>query len=131
MQWKNLKLRKKLGIGFGVVLFLLALVGFWTESGVGEIIKILRTTNQLNLLSQEILQREVDHLNWAANVSDLLTNNETTKLSVQTDPKLCAFGKWYYGEGRKIAEQILPGLKEKLVQIEACHTTWHGVSDCD
>ena len=125
MSWKNLKLGKKLGIGFGVVLALLTLVGAWTILGFGNIIGTLQQTSQLNQLSEEMLHREIDHLNWAANVSNLLTDESITKISVQTDPTQCAFGKWYYGEGRKIAERLLPELAESLANIETHHNHLH------
>jgi len=125
MSWKNIKIGKKLVLGFGAVLFLLSIVGFLTVTGIGGIIKSLGSTNQLNALSQEILQREIDHLKWAANVSELLTNKQVTELKVQTDPTLCAFGKWYYGEERKTAERLLPDVQEFLNQIEPYHTQLH------
>jgi len=40
-----------------------------------------------------ILQREIDHLNWAAKIRDAFLNNERV-LKVQTDPTRCALGKW-------------------------------------
>lgn len=125
MRWKNVKLGKKLAIGFGAVLVLLSIVGLLTINGIGGIIGTLSKTNQLNALNQEILQREIDHLKWSASVSELLTNKQVLELKVQTDPALCAFGKWYYGEGRKTAENLLPDLKESLVKIEAYHTKLH------
>ena len=40
-----------------------------------------------------ILQREIDHLNWAAKIRDAFLKGKSS-LDVQTDPKLCALGKW-------------------------------------
>ncbi len=40
-----------------------------------------------------ILQREIDHLNWAAKIRDTFLKNDRN-LNVQTDPTLCALGKW-------------------------------------
>ena len=37
MKWKDLKLAKKFGVGFGVVLLLLSLVGVWSILGIGDI----------------------------------------------------------------------------------------------
>lgn len=44
-----------------------------------------------------LLQRQIDHLNWAASIRNAFLNNET-QLSVQTDPNLCALGKWLRSE---------------------------------
>jgi methyl-accepting chemotaxis protein len=50
--------------------------------------------NQANTrLPALILQREIDHLNWAAKIRDAFLNNES-ELNVQTDPTRCALGKW-------------------------------------
>lgn len=40
-----------------------------------------------------LLQREVDHLNWAATIRDAFLN-KNDHLDVQTDPTMCALGKW-------------------------------------
>ncbi|MFH1737916.1 MAG: methyl-accepting chemotaxis protein [bacterium] len=125
MKWKNLKLAKKLGVGFGVVLVLLAAVSVWAIVGIGGMISGLLHTTELNDLSAEVLHREIDHLNWAGDVSELFTDDHMTELSVQTDPKQCAFGKWYYGDGRKHAESLLPELKTLLDQIEGPHNHLH------
>jgi methyl-accepting chemotaxis protein len=44
-----------------------------------------------------LLAREIDHLNWAAKIRDAFLKGER-KLDVQTDPNLCALGKWLQSE---------------------------------
>lgn len=44
-----------------------------------------------------LLQREIDHLNWAATIRDAFLNNKRT-LDVETDPTRCALGKWLRSE---------------------------------
>jgi methyl-accepting chemotaxis protein len=44
-----------------------------------------------------LLQREIDHLNWAAKIRDTFLNGGS-RLDVQTDPTLCALGKWLQSE---------------------------------
>jgi methyl-accepting chemotaxis protein len=44
-----------------------------------------------------MLQREIDHLNWAAKIRDAFIHGNT-RLDVQTDPTLCALGKWMQSE---------------------------------
>ncbi len=51
-----------------------------------------------------LLQRQIDHLKWAANIRDAFLNSET-QLSVQTDPALCALGKWLRTDEAKRAYQ--------------------------
>jgi methyl-accepting chemotaxis protein len=72
-----------------------------------------------------MVQREVDHLKWAGAVNALLTDASVTELAVQTDPRQCGFGKWYYGEGRQHAEHLVPELKPALAEIEEPHIQLH------
>ncbi|MEZ4599510.1 MAG: methyl-accepting chemotaxis protein [Syntrophotaleaceae bacterium] len=125
MSWKNLSLRWKFTVGFGGVLFLLMLVAGWALIGVGGIVGNAKEVIQGNALRAELIQREVDHLIWANAVSTLLTDSRVTRLEVETDHSQCGFGKWYYGEGRKRAEQLVPELKEPLARIEEPHKALH------
>ncbi len=125
MSWKNLKIGQKLGIGFGLVLVLLTVTGALTYTGVGTIVGNAEEVISGNKLDGLLAQREVDHLNWANKVNALLTDKNISKLSVQTDPKKCGFGKWYYSDRRKQAERLVPQLKGLFAEVEAPHTTLH------
>jgi methyl-accepting chemotaxis protein len=118
-------LGKKIFVGFGAVLSLLVLVGGWSLLGIGSIVDNATEVIDGNQLKAMMVQKEVDHLNWAGQVSDLINNDEVTELQVQTDPHKCAFGKWYYSEERKAAGSMVAGLEEVLVRIEAPHTHLH------
>ena len=78
-----------------------------------------------NKLRGSLVQKEVDHLNWANRVSALLTDENVTELDVQLDPHQCAFGKWYYSEERALAEELVPGIKPLLAAIEEPHNHLH------
>ena len=125
MSWKNLKLGKKMAVGFGLMLFMITAVGCWAIFGISGIVGNASEVIDGNKLRGEMVQREVDHLNWAGDVNKLLTDSKVTKLKVQTDPKQCAFGKWYYGEGRKAAEAMVPAIAPLLAEIEDHHTHLH------
>lgn len=56
-------------------------------SNAGEVI----AGNELRGL---LVEREVDHLNWANGVSELIADDSVQSLNVETDPTQCAFGKW-------------------------------------
>ncbi|MBF0624937.1 MAG: CZB domain-containing protein [Magnetococcales bacterium] len=77
-----------------------------------------------NRLRGEVLQREVDHLNWANQVSAFI-NDSHGELKVQLDHTQCGFGKWYYGQGREEAERQLPLLAPVLAAIEEPHRLLH------
>ena len=78
-----------------------------------------------NKLRGELLQREVDHLKWAQDVSRFVYDAKVKELKVQLDHTQCGFGKWYYGSGRKSAEALLSDLKGPLDSIEEPHKKLH------
>jgi methyl-accepting chemotaxis protein len=125
MKWKDFKLGVKLSIAFGIVIVILVVVAFWSINGIGGIVIDAEEVIDGNKLRTEIVQKHVDHLKWAAEVNKLLTDDDVTKLNVQTDYHKCAFGEWYYGEGRKNAEKLAPELKPLLDEIEEPHKHLH------
>lgn len=125
MNWKDLRLGKKFAIGFGSVLVLLAVVTGWSFSGISSIVGNATEVIRGNQLDGVLAQKEVDHLNWAAKVNALLTDDKVTTLNVETDDHRCAFGQWLYGEGRKQAEALVPSLSPLLEEIETPHRHLH------
>lgn len=125
MNWKNLKLGKKFFISFGVVIILLVVVAVWAINGIGGIVGNAEEVIEGNKLRTDLEEKYVQHLLWAQEVNKLLTDDAVTELTVQTDPHKCAFGEWYYGEGRKHAETLAPELKELFDKIEEPHTHLH------
>ncbi len=121
----NWSLGKKIGTGFGTILGLLCLVGVWSLLGVGGIVDNATEVIDGNKLKGLIVQREVDHLNWANQVGALITDDAVTELTVQTDPHKCGFGKWYYSQERQEAENFVPGLASILGRIEEPHKNLH------
>ena len=123
---KDLKIGRKLQLNSGSILLLLIVVGLWAGIGLTQVVKDGQEVASGNKLTSEILQREVDHLNWAKAVSIfLLSSDSTRQLEVEVDHTKCGFGKWYYGEGRKEAEHIVPALAESLQAIEEPHKRLH------
>jgi len=118
-------LGKKIGTGFGVVLVLLVTVSVWSLSGIKGIVGNAEEVIQGNQLKAMIIQKEMDHLQWAGQVSDLLNDDEVTELTVETDPHRCGFGKWFYSEERKEAEAAVPGLDGILARLEEPHRRLH------
>lgn len=125
MSWKNLKLAIKFTIGFGVILLLLAFVGYRAIDGVGDIVNNAEEVINGNILRAEMVKREVDHLNWAARVNSLLTDQNVERLDVQTDPRRCGLGQWYYSEARQKAVELVPQLASLFDRIEEPHRQLH------
>ncbi|MGE4292908.1 MAG: methyl-accepting chemotaxis protein [Desulfovibrio sp.] len=115
----------KFGVGFGLVLGLLGVLAIWAVLGIGGIVRNAGEVIDGNKLRGDFVQRIVEHLKWAEKVGALLTDSKVTTLSVETDPRKCAFGKWYYGEGRIMAEQLVPAIKPLMAEIEGPHKHLH------
>ena len=125
MRWNDLKIGRKIMIGSVSILFLLVVVGAWAFWGLGSVVRDGIEVANGNALRGELLQREVDHLNWAKKVSAYVYSDKGGNLEVELDHTKCGFGKWYYGEGRKQAETLLPLLKEPLTDIAEPHQRLH------
>ncbi|MBI1387081.1 MAG: HAMP domain-containing protein [bacterium] len=125
LHWNDIKIGGKFTICFGVLIGTLAVVSAIAVSGVSEIVKNAKEVIEGNRLQAEITQRIVDHHKWAEQVAGFLHDDQTDSLKVQTDPTLCAFGKWYHSDARLKAEELVPDLKPILAQIEAPHKQLH------
>jgi methyl-accepting chemotaxis protein len=116
---------KRTYAGYGVILGLLIVVGGIAYWGTATMAARSDEGVERNELSRSLIQREIDHLNWANQVNALLTDDSVTELHVQTDPTQCAFGKWYYSDERRQAEAMIPGLSEILAKIDQPHAHLH------
>ncbi len=123
--FSNWGLGKKIGAGFGTILTLLCVVGVWSLLGVSGIVTNATEVIDGNKLKGLMVEKEVDHLNWANKVGQLITDDEVTQLDVQMDPTQCAFGQWLYSESRQEAETMVPGLAGILSQVEEPHKKLH------
>ena len=123
--WKNLSIAQKQATGFGAVIILLIILVVFSFSGIGKIVSNAKEVITGNKLNGLLAQKEVDHLNWANQVNELLTNEKVSQLSVETDHKNCSFGKWLDGSQRKSAENLVPEIKPLLEQIEKPHKDIH------
>ncbi len=123
--FKNLKIGVKLGLGFGIVLAVLATVGVFNYTGflgIGE--KSALAQNACNNRAFAI-EKEVDHLNWMTQLMDLFLDEDITEVSVQTDDHKCGLGKWLYSEetGRLAADD--PVLADIIEKIKEPHRRLH------
>ena len=123
--FKNATIGKRLAMGFVLVLVLLAIVSFLSFNGVTKMGEQACDVVDKNKLIDNLNRKEIDHLNWANKVVELLTDDNVTKLEVETDDHKCAFGKWLYSEDRKVAEHQIPSLAPILKDIEKYHHDLH------
>ncbi|MBU4152008.1 MAG: CZB domain-containing protein [Proteobacteria bacterium] len=125
MTWNKLTIGKKIASGFMAILALLVTMIVINTYGIDHIVGDAQEVIDGNKLDATLAQKEVDHLNWVAKVSSLLSNETTTELDVETDHTKCGFGKWLYGDGRQQAEHMAPTLAPLLKNIEQPHQALH------
>lgn len=129
LSWKNLRVRTKLAVGFGAMLLLAAALGGWALKSIGQIADHAQQVIQGNKLRGEMVQREVDHLNWATSVQALLTEETAASGGLQTDPDQCAFGRWFASDERRNAERLIPELQPLFAQLEEPHRHLHASAE--
>ncbi len=123
--FKHQTIGKRLALGFGITLVALLMAILLSFSGTSKTASNAKEVIYGNQIDRDLAQKEVDHLHWAAQVSDLLTDDNATELKVQTDDHKCAFGLWLYSDAREQAEQRVPALAQILKDIEQPHLKLH------
>lgn len=129
MAWKDIKIQNKLLLGFGIVIALLLTVGLISIISINSILDDHKVLDKTGNLIVDFKQKEINHLDWVVLVERALIDPSARKLEVETDPKKCAFGKWYYSEARQSTETMAPSVKEHLKSIEEYHTRIHESAD--
>ncbi len=120
-----MKLSVKLIGGFVMVAIITLAVGITGWQGVRQMGKALNQTTQVDDIAKNLLQREVDHLNWVQKASGFLSDETVSTLNVEQDPHKCGFGAWYYSDARQQAEAGIPEIAAALSQIEEPHSKLH------
>ncbi|RJR36813.1 MAG: methyl-accepting chemotaxis protein [Deltaproteobacteria bacterium] len=125
MNWKSLTIGKKISLGLGLILILLAAIGVLSYQGIGRLANNAESMIKGNRLDTLLGQREVDHLKWAGKLLSYVAGGKTGSFDVETDDHKCGLGLWYFGEGRKEAERLAPGLAPVLKELEEPHRRLH------
>ena len=122
---KNLRMAQKLGLLAASLLLLTGLICLIGITGLNRGVEQGQEVILGNQLSANLLEGEIDHLNWVKAVSNFLLDEHSKELSVELKHTDCKFGKWYYGNERKEIERQIPALKDDLAAIEAPHKQLH------
>lgn len=125
MLWTNFSFRKKLLLAFALVIS-----GFLTASIISalllkDIIAKADSALEKSEYAKNLALREVDHVKWTETLGNWIANHGQGELSVQTDGRQCALGRWFYGEGRSRLETLLPAAKPIFEEIAAPHLALH------
>jgi len=122
---QNLAFSKKLILSFLVMSCIVLAVGLAGYYGIHTLNSQLDRVTEINHVEEKLLQTEIDHLKWTLSSSSFLYNDNVQNVNVEMDPRQCAFGKWFYSDERKRAEQIVPGLTSLFQRIEGPHQELH------
>jgi methyl-accepting chemotaxis protein len=122
---KNMKIGRKLGIGFGIVLVALVGISLYNYSSFNNVNKQVHLAQDACSNRAFMVEKEVDHLKWMSAVSDLFLNEKTTHLEVETDHHKCGLGEWLYSEETKRMKAEDPEVAALLAKIEEPHRHLH------
>ncbi|PTY08345.1 chemotaxis protein [Opitutaceae bacterium EW11] len=122
---KTFSLGAKLLCGFALIGLLCVALGLANGWQASRSQAELKRTFELQEQAKALLQRELEHLNWVRNAGRFATDDSVKSVDVVKDGHACAFGKWYYGEGRRRLEALVPGAAEALVKLEQPHLRLH------
>ena len=126
MKWKDLGLSKKIAVSMGGLLAVICMMAVYFHSTINTLSGDVDTVLVSEEMSTIMLHLEMDHLNWIATLQRFVFDERQSTLSLQEDPRKCALGQWYYGEGRQQAEAAFPSLKTPLAGIREAHEALHG-----
>jgi methyl-accepting chemotaxis protein len=115
----------KLGVCVTTLLALMCAAGglsLWSFDTIMEHVHESATLSDDQALFEH---REIDHLKWVNELASYVTAGGAKELRLQTDPALCAFGKWYNSEARTELENTMPELKPLLAALAAPHKRLH------
>lgn len=124
-KWKNALLKTKFTLTFGTIGVAIIILSLLSNLGIYEIVIDTQTIIDSGDTQSKIEHYHATHLQWVARVTRLLNDDNITELNLETDHTLCEFGKWYYGEERKRAEELVPGMSEILKKFEEPHLALH------
>jgi chemotaxis signal transduction protein len=102
----------------------------------GSVIPVIDARTRLGMIScveeaesfiSMMHDREADHRNWLQELESSVM--EKRRFNLETDPRKCAFGKWYYGYDAHSAANRCMALDLILVKFETPHNVIHGVAE--
>lgn len=125
MNWKNLSIGRKLGIGFGTVISLLVIISIYNFIGFGGVTETVQSKNEITEQNRYILLKTMDHLNWATQLSDLVLKDDVHQIDIETDHTQCDFGKWLHGTGARDLSAKNQDLAQIINQIKDPHERLH------
>ncbi len=125
MRWTDISIRKRF---FGaVIVFVIAgaiCAGVFLKSFI-NLEQASANRREASSLAHTLLEREMQHLQWANVLATYLTKVTKEDLKVETNHTACEFGRWYHSENRQKLAEAFPELKDNLEALNAPHKALH------
>jgi methyl-accepting chemotaxis protein len=125
MRWKDRNLGTKLGFGFGILAFLVLLIGGVTIIGINRILSDAESLIISNRMDGTLAQLELDHLSWTKRLNLMLTHQGSGAPTSAASDQSCGLCRWLSGSERKSTEGRIPSLTPLLVELEREHGRLH------
>jgi len=125
MRWKDLKIARKLYLGFTAVLVLLAVVNVFNFLSFRSIEEQSDRAQEASDNQAFAIVKEVDHLKWMAQLSALFLDDSVTTVDVETDPHKCGLGQWLYSDEIRHVRTQDARLDGILGRLEEPHKRLH------
>ncbi|MCR4666042.1 MAG: CZB domain-containing protein [Desulfovibrio sp.] len=127
--WKNMKIGRKIFLMMAAIILIILTQTWYSYQGVENLEKSMTSLSDAQMLSREILHKEIDHLNWVDQLEAFAFTPSKKSLSVQKDHKSCGFGKFLFGSARREAEKKYPTLAPLFSEAETHHRNLHETAE--
>ena len=125
MNWEKMSVAWKMAVGFGGCIILISVVAVLNYYSLNRIQNLSKKAETSSNDYAFLLEKEIDHLKWIANISELFLNDEVNELSVETDDHKCGLGRWLYGEGAKAMAAHSKENSDLIAAIKNPHERLH------
>ncbi len=124
MRFKDLKIRYKFIMSFGIALGMIIVLAAGSILGISRLLGYSEEVIEANSMKAVFAEKQDFHLLWALKLSKAILERDAD-VSISTDGSVCDFGKWYDSQDRIKAETDVPELRVYLRDIEKPHLELH------
>ncbi|HPT82441.1 MAG TPA: methyl-accepting chemotaxis protein [Limnochordia bacterium] len=121
----KLTIGKKLGLGFLILIFVVALVNVVSVLGLEAIKVKWEQSEGWETLQGSLQQREIEHLHWVNQLQDHLVRESAEGFSLELDPTRCNLGQWLASAEFQHLLQQYPAMVEHFQLLISSHTQLH------
>ncbi|MBN2010016.1 HAMP domain-containing protein [candidate division KSB1 bacterium] len=122
---KNFKLFQKLMASFCLISLLSFIIFLIGNKGISTLTNKTEDVIGAESIAKQMLEKEIDHLEWVDKVGEFRFNHDITHIDVQKNPRECGLGMWYYSDARTTTCAKFPSLKAEFDAMEEPHKKLH------